>query len=253
MNASAIVNKLLEAEGGIDSPEMNRELYAGDPGQLLAGALRDELVERGWRNIQIHKPNEPEGHEWIVSAGFIDNAYREHWMATGARVAPPPADTFQLRGRLVQSFKAACKRVKTIVGIKLVSLEPAHDDYDLHTAYDDFEDDPGDWRVTFELVWKPETFQPGFWGKASQALGYEDKPYQQAAKPPSEPSKPRSPVRSLLTPEQQDAADERHRQMMAYQRQKANGSEKDFEQRIARFRREIEGGRDRRDVPDYLY
>jgi len=244
VNALALVNKLLETDvPPEDDPSTLRDYYAGDPSKVLAGALRDELVERGWRNIQIQKPDEPQGLEWIVTAGFIDEAYRQRWLVAGARVAPTPVDSIQLRGRLVQSFKAACKRIKAHAGITLMSLEPAHEAYDLHTGYDDIEDDPGDWRVTLELIWKPGTFLPGFWGKASQAIGYEDKPYQQTAQPAPAP---RKPVRSLLTPEQQDAADERHRTAMADLKARAHKSSKDFDQNLERWRRE--GG----PFPDYL-
>lgn len=246
MRAADVVNRLLETDlPAEDDPSNLRDYYAGDPSKLLAGALRDELVERGWRNIKIEKPDAPDGNEWIVKAGFVDEHYRADWLAAGARVAPAPKDSLQLRGRLVQSFKAACVRAKAYVGIKLLDLQPAHGTYDLHTAYDDFEDDPGDWLVTLELVWKPETFMPGFWGKASQALGYEDKPYQQAGKPAPGPA-PRKPARSLLTPEQQDAADERHRQMMRDMAARKKKSEQDFDANVARWRRE--GG----PYPDYL-
>lgn len=171
MNASSVVNNLLENDlPPEDAP--SAEYTGGDPGRLLAGVLRDELVEKGWRNIRITNSAED---LWDVEAGFVDWLYRSEWLAAGARVAPSPEDTLQLRGRIMNMFRAACRRAKVEFRCELSRLTPQHDDYDLHTDYGDFENDPGDWRVEIALFWTP---LPGFWSKASAALGYEDKPYQ---------------------------------------------------------------------------
>jgi hypothetical protein len=91
------------------------------------------------------------------------------------------------------------------VGCKLLSLEwpeeftPLHDGLDLESLPDDFEDDPGDWRVTALFTFAPK---PKFWKILNQAT-------------PPEPPAPHQPVRSLLTPEEQEQRDEEHRQMMA--------------------------------------
>lgn len=246
MKAKAIVDSLLEADiPPEDTPELSSDLYKGNPVNQLTAILRDELVERGWRKIRINQDDEPD--LWVVTAGFIDSSYRAYWENAGVRVAPAPEDSLQLRGKITRTFSAACRRAGVWASVTLLELTPVHvDGLDLYYSFDDFEDDPGDWHVTLQLKWLPK---PGFWSKASKALGYEAYPYQQAQKPPPTPA---PKAKSLLTPEQQDAADERLRATMRDLRDRAMKSSKEFDANLKRWKQEIENGADPRVIPPYL-
>jgi hypothetical protein len=237
--ARRIVNKLLESDEGIDDPMQYAVSTAKPPGNLVSDTLRDELVDRGWRHIHVRE--EDEG-EWVVEAGVIDPYHRSKWLNAGARVAPMPEESPDLRMKLMRWFKAAAKRAgMNVTEAAIEDVSPAYTDgYDLYSEFNDFEEDSGDWNVAIRFKWTPVN---KFWSKASQSLGYETKPYQQAAKPKPEP---RKPVKSLLTPEQQDQRDEEHRQMMRKMQARRKKSEEEFEKNVARWKRE--GG----PFPSYL-
>lgn len=63
MKARRIVNKLLEAEDVPDPKEY--ALSTTEPTELMRGALRDELVEKGWRHIHVRP--EDEGRPWSLT------------------------------------------------------------------------------------------------------------------------------------------------------------------------------------------
>ena len=208
MKARRIVNKLLESDEGIGDPAQYAAT-AAPSGNLVSDTLRDELVERGWRHIRVREEDDADG-EWVMEAGVIDPHHRATWLNAGARVAPAPEESSDLRMKIMRWFKAAAKRAgMNVTEAALEALLPAYTGgYDLHSEFDDFEEDAGDWNVVIRFKWQPVD---KFWSKASQSLGYETKPYQQAGKPKPEP---RKLAKSLLTPEQQDQHDEEHRQMM---------------------------------------
>ena len=58
MKARRIVNKLLETEDISDPKEY--ALSTTEPTELMRGALRDELVEKGWRHIHVRPEDEGE-------------------------------------------------------------------------------------------------------------------------------------------------------------------------------------------------
>lgn len=170
MTPRRIVNKLLETEE-ISDPKQYA-LSTGDPTEQVRNTLRDELVEKGWR--QIHVRPEDDG-EWVIEAGFIDSAHRAFWLNSGARVAPPPTEAPMMK--LMRLFKAAARRAgMNVTEATLEDVSPVYGDgYDLYTEFDDFEEDRGDWNVAIRFRWEPVN---KFWSKASQALGYETQPYQ---------------------------------------------------------------------------
>lgn len=184
MKARRIVNKLLETEE-ISDPK-DYALTTGEPTALLRDTLRDELVDKGWRQIRVRPEDE---QEWVVEAGFIDNAHRAEWLNAGARVAPSPTETPDLRMKLMRLFKAAARRAgMEVTEAQLEDLSPVYTDgLDLYSEFDDFEEDRGDWNVAIRFRWKPVE---KFWSKASQSLGYETKPYQQTPPAPPAPKKP---------------------------------------------------------------
>jgi hypothetical protein len=176
MKARRIVNKLLETD------EIDPKAYSlttNEPTELMRGILRDELVEKGWR--QIHVRPEDDG-EWVVEAGFIDSSHRSYWMNAGARVAPVPTESPELRMKIMRLFKAAARRANMeVTDAQLEDLRPVYNDgLDLYSEFDDFEEDRGDWNVALRFRWQP---LQKFWSKASQALGYETQPYQQKKEP----------------------------------------------------------------------
>lgn len=173
MKARRIVNKLLETEDISDPKEY--ALSTTEPTELMRGALRDELVEKGWRHIHVRP--EDEG-EWVIEAGFIDSNHRAFWMNSGARVAPPPTEAPLMK--VMRLFKAAARRAGMAVDeATLEDVSPAYyDGFDLYSEFDDFEEDPGDWNVAIRFRWHPAG---KFWSKASSALGYEQLPYQKTA------------------------------------------------------------------------
>ena len=171
MNALVVVNKLLEADE-IDDPAQYAKSSV-PTGDLIQGSLRDELVERGWRHIHVR---EEDDGEWVLEAGVLDPNHRAHWENAGARVAPTPQESPDLRMKIMRWFRAAAKRAgMQIESANLEDLRPAHEGIDLHAQYADFEDDPGDWNVAIRFRWAPGD---KFWSKSSNALGYETKPYQ---------------------------------------------------------------------------
>lgn len=174
MKARRIVNKLLETETEEVSDPKDYALTTGDPTALLRDTLRDELVERGWRQIHVRPEDE---QEWVVEAGFIDSTHRSHWLNAGARVAPAPTETPDLRMKLMRLFKAAARRANMeVTDAKLENLSPVYTDgLDLYSEFNDFEEDRGDWNIAIRFRWKPAQ---KFWSKASQAVGYDTKPYQ---------------------------------------------------------------------------
>lgn len=169
----ALVDRLLETdEEGIDDPKAYALGAQPDP-NAIQDTLRDELVDRGWRGIRVRQEDD---NEWVVEAGVIDNDHRAQWSAAGARVAPTPEERPDLRMKLMRLFRAAAKRAgMQIETATLEDLRPAHEGIDLHADLADFEDDTGDWNVAIRFLWAPGN---KFWSKASQALGYETKPYQ---------------------------------------------------------------------------
>src|ERR1043165_609872 len=86
MTAQHVARLLLDAEDDIPDPK-EYALETNKPVQLLQAALRDELVDRGWRQIRV-QPGE-DGW-WLLDAGIIDLGHRAYWLAKGARVAPQP-------------------------------------------------------------------------------------------------------------------------------------------------------------------
>lgn len=179
MKARRIVNKLLETEDISDPKEY--ALSTTEPTELMRGALRDELVEKGWRHIHVRP--EDEG-EWVIEAGFIDSNHRAFWTNSGARVAPPPTEAPLMK--VMRLFKAAARRAGMAVDeATLEDVSPAyHDGFDLYSEFDDFEEDPGDWNVAIRFRWHPAG---KFWSKASSALGYEQLPYQKTAATAAKP------------------------------------------------------------------
>jgi hypothetical protein len=186
MKARKVVNKMLESDEGISDPMEYALSTPHPPSNLLSDTLRDELVEKGWRHIRLRQEDDD---EWVVEAGVIDPHHRTSWLENGARVAPSPTETPDLRMKLMRMFKAAALRASVnVADAKIEDLSPAYDDgYDLYTKYDDFEDDSGDWNVAIRFKWKPGD---KFWSKASQSLGYETKPYQRQPPAPRPPIKP---------------------------------------------------------------
>lgn len=230
MKANHIVSRLLEDDDEIIDPEAY--VKGSTPSaELVQGTLRDELVERGWRKIGVRK-EEQDFDGWLVSAGIMDPTHRATWENAGARVIPAPKESESLRMTIMRWFKAAAKRAgMNVTAANIESLQPAYARLDLHNLPDDFEDDEGDWRVAIRFDWEPVA---KFWSKASTAQGYETKPYQQTSKPPAAP-RPR--VRSLLTPAQQDAADEQYRQQMRELEQRAKEDTSEWEKRVAHWQR----------------
>lgn len=190
--ARRIVNKLLETE---EVPDPSAYLLqTHEPTELLRGILRDELVEKGWRHIHVRK--EDDG-SWVVEGAMIDTPHRTYWFNAGARVAPVPNESPDLRMKVMRLFKAAARRAGIEVSDAAIEdISPAyHDGFDLYSEFDDFEEDPGDWNVAIRFNWKPAQ---KFWSKASQALGYEEQPYQKAAAAAAAAPKPK---RSTATDE----------------------------------------------------
>jgi len=185
MKARRIVNKLLETQEEIPDPK-DYALQTHEPTTLMQGTLRDELVERGWRHIHVRMEDE---NEWVVEAGFIDTAHRSQWLEAGARVAPTPEESPDLRMKIMRLFKAAARRAGMMVTeAKIEDISPAYNDgFDLYSEFNDFEEDPGDWNLAIRFQWRPAE---KFWSKASQALGYEKQPYQQQPPAPRPPVKP---------------------------------------------------------------
>lgn len=167
MDASVIVDKLLEAEEPIGDP-MAYAISTGQPADLMRSTLRDELVDRGWRHISLEKMDDD---DWALRAGFVDDNHRARWEMTGARVAPAPTESPDLRMKLMRLFKAAAKRAGIqVTEARIEELRPEYrDGLDLHRLPDDFESDRGDWQVEIIFQWQP---LPKFWSKASQAFGY---------------------------------------------------------------------------------
>jgi len=183
-----------------------------DP-ERLTRALRDALVERGWRNIRVFPPEE-EG-VWTVTAGWIDEPWRTESEVQGYRVTGPPQQLWNLPGRLTTSFKGGLTRIgANVIWFHLDEVVPAHQGIDLDNPPDDFEDDQGDWSVTLQFKITPK---PKYWTTLHKAT-------------PTDPPqvKPRKPVRSLLTPEQQDQRDEEHRQYMRKLQARGQGSWEDM-------------------------
>lgn len=170
MNASELVDKLLEA-GLENEPISDPMQYAFDTlvpeprsGEHIdlvkfTRALRDELVERGWRHVRLQPI---EDNQWYLTAGWIDDRFRSKYAAQGWRVTPAPEDDWNLGGRVASSLKGGLSRV----GCKLLSLEwpedfqRVHDGMDLERLPDDFEDDQGDWYITAIFTFAPK---PKFW------------------------------------------------------------------------------------------
>lgn len=206
---NALIRRLCEEDiPAEDTPEATEHYTKDDPGVLLAGALRDQLVEKGWRRIKIFKgdedaPDDPDS--WTLTASFVDWAYRSDWLADGARVAPRPNDSKELRAKLMNMFRGACRRVHVDCKLARVVGLRAVDDIDLYREYDDIEDIPGDWDIEMQLDWQPK---PGFWSIASKATGYDKLPYQK--------KKEAEAIRSARTPSTQtDEPTEIQRRMQA--------------------------------------
>jgi len=181
------------------------------PVELIAKALKDELYDKNWQQVSVELTDEG---QYRVGAYIVDEANRKRWLLNGARVAPS-ADTFELRAALMRTFKAAARRAKikiTQASIEDFSNQSEGGTIDLYTP------PPfGDWRITIAFTGEA---MPGFWTGASAAEG-------------AVMALPRSrPLRRLLTPEQEQAADEQLRRDMRYREQKARDSERDFEARV---------------------
>lgn len=232
MKALHIVNKLLETdEEGIGDP-MQYAQGTNQPDHMIQDTLRKELVEKGWRRIRVERVD----NGWALFANVIDTTNRNQWASQGARVAPRAEDSAANRMKIMRSFKAAARRAgMNITDAEITEFRAATGEpVDLHANYANIEDDPGDWSVELFFDWTPVD---KFWSKASNA--------QQAPQPPS----PRKPIRSLLTPEQQDAHDESHRKQMADFEQRAKRDTSEWEQRVGQWQRA--GGRIE-DFPDEL-
>ena len=151
-----------------------------DPSELIRHALRDKLVEKGWRNIRVRQmkldepgPDEDGGHYYEVMAGVVDDLHRGEWLATGARVIPQPSNEHGKDMRAL--FTLQLRRALVSIGAKtadeiFVAIKPAYHSFDTQQQFDDFEDDHGDWNLegNFHLIPGPK-----FWGKVSTAQGYE--------------------------------------------------------------------------------
>jgi GH24 family phage-related lysozyme (muramidase) len=232
-----IVDKLLEMDIPDDPLELIHQTH--NPSDEAQSILRDELVDMGWRHIRLTLSDEG----WLLHAGMIDPQHRAEWENSGARVAPAPQETPLLRPRIMRTFKAAARRAgMDVSSAKLTSIRPAYDSHDLYYAWEDFEDDPGDWEIEIELQWSPKD---KFWSKASAALGYETKPYQQAGKLAKTGSAKPSP----LTPEQLDAADDATRSRLLKAERAAQGSEERADKALQRWR---QAGADRAELSKYL-
>lgn len=244
--SESVVDALLEADpDGIDDPlqyaydTLDPQPRSGEHIDIVkfTRALRDELVERGWRHIRLQPV---EDNQWYVSAGWIDERFRSHYAAMGWRVTPEPHDDWNLGGRVASSLKGGLRRV----GCKLLSfqfdeeeLQPVHDGLDLERLPDDFEDDQGDWRVSATFTFAPG---PKFWKMLQNAT------------PPDPPPPPRPPVKSLLTPEQQDKADEEHRYMMARMRERALAADSEWEKKRKDYERRKEADTNTPFPPDLM-
>ncbi len=176
MNADSIVSKLLE-----DDPK-DYLRSTTDPTESLIAVLRDELVEKGWRRIQLFK-EEDVGNTWELHARYIDTKHRTAWNNAGARVIPGPdgEDRNAIGMVVMRMFTAALKRAGFGLEAKGdLRVEPG-EAFDLHSLADT-EDDPGDWEISLQFTATP---LPGFWGKAGNAIGYEPKPASKPALPPN--------------------------------------------------------------------
>lgn len=177
--AEHLVATLLETDE-VDPKEYAQQTM--QPTQRMADSLRDELTERGWRNIRIEPWDDP--GTFVVYAGLIDSAHRAKWYSYRARVAPGAEEGPAFRMTLVRQFKAAAKRAKLQVDdVEIDELRQAHQGYDMATEYEDFEDDPGDWNVT--LTFRSNA-QPGFWSR--DVIGYEGRKPQPPIKPERRPA-----------------------------------------------------------------
>ena len=162
MNAQQVVNSLLEDGPDYFDPETYAQTTA-DPSARLVRALRDELVERGWRRIRIEKDDDA----YLLDAAWIDGEWRAEQENAGRQVTGSPPREWNLEGCLLSSFRGALKRLNMkLLSLCLEDLRPAHEGIDLHRLPDDFEADAGDWTVQISFRFRPRA---KFWSKLSRA------------------------------------------------------------------------------------
>lgn len=117
-----------------------------------ADRIKMALFATDWSRYMPTKVIVREGDDSMeVELHLIDERHRAKFAAMGSRVIGTPEQE-PMESWLVRIMQAALRRAKMASNVAEVQVTPAHEGLDMEALPDDFEDDIGDWIVTFTFV-----------------------------------------------------------------------------------------------------